>query len=104
MKSPIVEFITPEKTDKAGKKKVSEYTDEDLFDISIANVINNASWKLSDVLLATPITLTHVLQKREKYEPFDINPQIVIIDECDLLLQDETLRKSLLWLLRKFAS
>jgi hypothetical protein len=61
MKSPIVEFITPEKNDKAGKKKVSEYTDEDLFDISIANVINNASWKLSDVLLATPITLTHVL-------------------------------------------
>ena len=61
MKSPIVEFITPEKNDKSGKKKVSEYTDEDLFDISIANVINNASWKLSDVLLATPITLTHVL-------------------------------------------
>jgi hypothetical protein len=59
MKSPIVEFITPEKNDK--KKAVSEYTDEDLFDISIANVINNASWSLSDVLLTTPITLTHVL-------------------------------------------
>jgi hypothetical protein len=75
MKSPIVEFITPDKDTQGGKNKAKqEYSDEDLFDISIANVINNSSWKLSDVLLATPVTLAHVLQKREKFEPYDINP------------------------------
>lgn len=39
MKSPIVEFITPDV-----KKGEREYTDDELFNISLANVINNASW------------------------------------------------------------
>ena len=84
MKSPIVEFITPDKN--VDNKKAAEYTDEDLFDISIANVINNASWNISDVLFGTPVTLAHILQKRERYAPFDINPQTVVIDEVDLML------------------
>jgi hypothetical protein len=30
-------------------------------DISLKNVINNASWKLTDVLLATPVVMSHIL-------------------------------------------
>jgi len=84
MKTPIVEFITPEKA--TDDKKTTEYSDEDLFDISIANVINNASWDISDVLFGTPVTLAHILQKRERYAPFDINPATIVVDEVDLML------------------
>lgn len=57
MKSPIVEFITPDT-----KKGDKEYSDDELFNISLANVINNASWKLSDVLFSTPVVLSHILE------------------------------------------
>ena len=57
MKTPIVEFITPD-----SKKGDKEYSDDELFNISLANVINNASWKLSDVIFATPVVLSHILE------------------------------------------
>ena len=58
MNSPIVEYITPEKTDKAERK---EDDDKKLFNISLANVANNSSWDNSDVLFSTPVTLAHIL-------------------------------------------
>lgn len=58
MKSPIVEFLTPD----ASKTDEKEVQPADLFDISIHNVINNSSWKLTDILFATPVTLSHILQ------------------------------------------
>lgn len=54
-----------------------------MFEISLANVINNASWAMSDVIMATPVTLAHVMQRRDKFSPFDMNPRIVVLDECD---------------------
>jgi hypothetical protein len=57
MKTPIVEFITPD-----SKKGDREYSDDELFNISLANVINNASWKLSDVIFSTPVVLSHILE------------------------------------------
>lgn len=81
MKTPIVEFITPDKT--KGEKELSE---EEQFEISIKNVINIASWKLTDILLATPVILSHILDSKEKYDPYDINPAVIVIDEFDELL------------------
>jgi hypothetical protein len=49
-------------------------------------VINNASWKLTDVLLATPVVMGHMLETKEKYDPYDINPAVIVIDEFDELL------------------
>lgn len=59
MKSPIVEFITPDKN-----KGEKEYNDDELFNISLANVINNASWSLSDVLFSTPVVMSHILESK----------------------------------------
>ena len=59
MNSPIVEYITPDKA--AADKKEQEKADKKLFNISLANVANNASWDLSDVLMSTPVTLAHIL-------------------------------------------
>ncbi len=81
MKTPIVEFITPDT-----KKGDKEYSDDELFNISLANVINNASWKLTDILFTTPVVLSHIIDQKAKYSPFDINPKTIIIDEFDELI------------------
>lgn len=101
MKTPIVEHLTPED----GKKQPEE-KEADLFEISLTNVINNASWSLSDIIMATPVTLAHVLQRREKFAPFDMNPKVVVLDDCDASFDaiNETTHKSLLFILRKFFS
>jgi superfamily II DNA/RNA helicase len=83
MKTPIVEFITPDKA--KGEKELSE---EDQFDISLKNVINNASWKITDILLATPAVMSHILDHKDKYDPYDINPALIVVDEFDELLQN----------------
>ena len=99
MKSPIVEFITPDP-----KKGEKEYTDDELFNISLNNVINNSSWNLSDVIFSTPVVMSHILETKAKYSPFDINPRTVIIDEFDELIANPTLSSHLLKILRKFGS
>lgn len=99
MKSPVVEYITPDKT--KGEKELSE---EEQFDISLKNMVNNASWRLTDILLATPVVLGHILDSKEKYDPYDINPALIVVDEFDELLQSEDLAKPMLRILRKFAS
>ena len=63
LKTPIVEFITPE-APKDDKKPEKEYTESELFEISMSNVINNSSWKTSDVLITSPLTLNHTLKRR----------------------------------------
>ena len=64
MNSPIVEHITPEK--KSGNQNEEDEADqrEKLFNFSLTNVRNNASWDLSDVIMSPPNTLSHVLKKR----------------------------------------
>lgn len=97
MKSPIVEFITPDI-----KKGEREYSDDELFNISLYNVINNASWKISDILFSTPIVMSHILDSKGKYNPLDINPKTIIIDEFDELLQSNQLQAHIVKLLKKF--
>lgn len=70
----------------------------------MANVINNASWSLTDVLIATPMTLSHILKARQSFAPYDINPAIVVIDEIDLLLDAEEVDKKVIEILKKFAT
>jgi len=103
MKTPVVEFLTPDKTKKSDQQ---DYTSDDLFEMSMANVINNAGSANSDMWLGTPVTMKHVLSKRDKFAPYDINPEYVIIDECDLLLdpREGRLRECVHWILKKFAS
>ena len=103
MNSPIVEYITPERSEN-GKTERKEDDDKKLFNISLANVANNSSWDNSDVLFSTPVTLAHILQKRDEYAPFNINPRTVVIDECETCYEDPEDKnlKHLTWILRKF--
>lgn len=80
MKSPIVEFLTPDQS-----KEGNIYTEDELFDMGMINVINNASWKSTDIILATPTVLCHIIEIKEKYDPYDINPKVIVLDEFDSL-------------------
>lgn len=77
--------------------------DHDLYSTSMNNVINNASWKLTDILIATPIVMAHIMASRDKFDPYDINPATIVIDEFDELLQNDSISGYLLKFLRKYA-
>ena len=87
MNSPVVEFITPEKTTQRQQEDERDHK-EKMFNISLTNIQNNASWDLSDIILSTPTTLSHTINKRAEYAPFNINPAVVIFDECDSFYED----------------
>ena len=93
MKTPIVEFITLDSGSAKSENEGKDYSPEDLFDISMSNVINNASWNLSDILIGSPMTMAHVLKDRNSYAPYDINPRVIVIDECDALLDQDLEKK-----------
>ena len=40
------------------------------------------------MILSTPTTLSHTLMKRAEYAPYNINPAIVVFDECDTFYED----------------
>jgi len=61
-------------------------SEDDLFEIQVKNVMNNASWKITDMILVTPIVMSHIIENKDKIDPFDINPAIVVVDEFDELL------------------
>lgn len=35
--------------------------------------------------------MSHILENKDKFDPYDINPQVIVIDEFDELLQNEGL-------------
>jgi hypothetical protein len=86
MKSPIVEFLTTD-----AKKGEKEYSEDDLIEMSLANVINNASWSQSDIMFSAPVVMCHIIDKKASYTPFDINPKQIIIDEFDELVNNDKL-------------
>lgn len=76
--------------------------DDELFNISLSNVINGTSWEKTDILYLTPIVLSHILENKNKFNPFDINPKTIIIDEFDELLYNPQLSSHVVLILQKF--
>jgi hypothetical protein len=35
------------------------------------------------MLLATPVVMSHILESKDKYDPYDINPAVIVVDEFD---------------------
>lgn len=61
------------------------------------------NWNDMDILLSTPIILDSLMRIKEKYDPFDINPRIVVVDEADLLLSEASIRKGTFGILTRFS-
>ena len=78
-----MEYITPD-----ANKNEKVLSNDEQFEMSLLNVINNSYWQLTDILCCTPPFLNHILEAKQKYMPFDINPKTIIIDEFDEILQN----------------
>lgn len=105
MNSPVVEFITPDKSTGAKNDQEDEKSlSEKMFNISLTNIQNNASWDLSDVIMSTPTTLSHTINKRAEYAPNNINPAVIVFDECEKFYEnaDDTRLKPLTNILKTF--
>ena len=89
MKTPIVEFLTPDENNPYNSEDRKSLK-ERMLNTSKINVQNNASWDLSDIIIATPETLANTLRQRSKYDPENINPAVIIFDECQSFYENQT--------------
>jgi len=99
MKSPIVEFLSPDA--KKGEKEMSEY---ELCNIGLANAVNNASWNVTDILFSSPVVMSYIMDRKKKNNPFDINPKTIIVDEFDEQIQDNQFCEHLFKILKFFGT
>lgn len=93
--------MTPEKNQDS---KTEEYTDSELFEISMANVTNNAHWDLCDVIISTPMVASYVLKRKKDLAPYSINPKVVAFDEIDLLVNQPEIWKNVIEVMRLFGT
>jgi len=52
-----------------------------------ANLILNSEWDNLDIMFATTKMTKFILLRKELFDPFDINPEIIIIDDFDYILE-----------------
>ncbi|CDW90034.1 atp-dependent rna helicase [Stylonychia lemnae] len=97
-----LQMKTPISPDK--EKGEKEMTETEQFEIQLKNAVNNASWKITDILLATPVVMSHIIENKDKYDPYDINPAVIVIDEFDELLSNSAISAQLVKILRKYAT
>jgi len=51
------------------------------------NLINTTYWKNIDILFITPQMLEYVFSQKDEYDYYDINPEIIMIDDFDYILK-----------------
>jgi len=98
MTSPIVEHLSPEST----KKDKWEYKGEHE-KVSLKNLINNAVWEMNDLVFTTPAVMSFLIDELNKYDPYDINPAVIAIDEFDLLFSNPGVADHMHSIVWKFA-
>lgn len=70
-------------------------SEDEMFKLSLANVINNSAPHLSDIFYSTPIVMNHILDHKKQYSPHDINPKTIIIDEFDEMINNSKMNEYL---------
>jgi len=63
-----------------------DYSDSDYDQISKMNLVNNTKWTNTDILFSTPIMYEYISVIKDRFDMFDINPEIIYIDDFDYLL------------------
>lgn len=82
--SPIVEHLEND----------TEAHESELEEICKINLLLNTQWQLNDIMLISPVMMEFVMNNLEDFDKFDINPEIILIDDFDALSSKEN--KSLL--------
>ena len=71
---PIVEHI-----------ENNDFSDSDYDQISKMNLTNNTNWANTDILFSTPMMYDYISVLKDRFDYFDINPEIIVIDDFDYL-------------------
>lgn len=58
----------------------------EMTEISMLNQINNSDWRSIDAMFTTPHMLDFIEHSLNECDPYDINPEIVFIDEFDSVI------------------
>lgn len=56
-------------------------------DLVKVNLINTTEWKYIDVLFTTPNMLDVVMGIKDIYDYYDINPEVIFIDDFDYYIK-----------------
>jgi hypothetical protein len=64
----------------------SEEKDE-MMDTIKLNLINSTEWKKIDFLFTSPNMMELAMSNKDNYDYFDINPEIIVIDDYDYILK-----------------
>ena len=51
------------------------------------NLINTSEWKNIDILFITPPMLEYIQSQKDDVDYFDINPEIIMLDDFDYLVK-----------------
>ncbi len=54
--------------------------------VSSLNLVNTAEWENIDILCITPDLLQFILSTKHEYDFYDINPEVIMIDDFDYLI------------------
>ena len=73
--------------DKQSAQIKSESSKEDIQDLIKINLINSSDWKKIDILFTSPNMLNLVMNMKEKHDMYDINPEMIIIDDFDYMIK-----------------
>ena len=61
--------------------------------IAFENVVAGINWTNTDTFLSTPLILESMLKLKDRFDPFEVDPEFIVIDELDLLLGDSEMQK-----------
>ena len=97
-----ISHVTPH-LDYISKTKDERPSRQTLQNLSEQNVINTVNWKRLDMLIGTPQRLDSIIKAKNRVDGYDLNPQFLVIDEFDQILDNKNLFESLKYILRQFA-
>lgn len=77
--SPIIEHLDDD----------TEAQQSEIEEICKINLLLNTQWNLNDILFISPVMMEFVMNNLDIYDKFDINPEIIYIDDFDYLIPTE---------------
>lgn len=96
---PVIEHLDNE----------TEANESELEEICKINLLLNTKWSNNDMMFISPIMMDFVMNNLEEYDKFDINPDIILINDFDYYIKSDNkgnleLEESIKKLLSKYFS
>lgn len=96
---PVIEHLDNE----------TEANESELEEICKINLLLNTKWSNNDMMFISPIMMDFVMNNLEEYDKFDINPDIIVINDFDYYIKSDNkgnleLEESIKKLLSKYFS